>query len=136
MRIRDYIYYTLALAVVRVSPSCYADGTFTTNQVGNLFTGCYLRINKLIDTLTDKLSLGFEQRAAITNILTYKAVQISALYDRADYSETIRKSKIRKISQSAIFKIKAVLVPEQRIVFDEIPFASAYNNTLSLDLNT
>ncbi|KAB2649330.1 MAG: hypothetical protein DVB35_01785 [Verrucomicrobia bacterium] len=121
---------------MRVSPSCYADGTFTTNQVGNLFTGCYLRINKLIDTLTDKLSLGFEQRAAITNILTYKAVQISALYDRADYSETIRKSKIRKISQSAIVKIKAVLVPEQRIVFDEIPFASAYNNTLRLDLNT
>jgi hypothetical protein len=130
MRIRDYIYYTLALAVVKVYPDAYAKKVLPERQAWVLFSGCYVKINHLLDTLTDKLSLGFEQRAAINTILTHKAIQIASLYQRTDFTETIRKSKLRKISQSAVAKIKSVLMPEQSSAFDHIAYANSDNNTL------
>jgi len=44
MRIRDYIYYTLALAVVKVYPDAYAKKVLPERQAWVLFTVAMLKL--------------------------------------------------------------------------------------------
>ena len=99
MRLADYISFTLALAVTRIS--------------------CTSAIKRVMDELSNKLYLKIEQKIEIATIMRTKALHMSAICGHISLNESDIKSRMQDITYSSISKIKDVLLHDQKIIFED-----------------
>jgi len=117
MRLADYISFTLALSLSRISYTSFKSlDIYKSSPIRAL---CSSPISRVIELLSEKLYLRLDQKDEITCIMNHKALHLGALCGYVSLNESDKRSRIQEITNSALFKIKAVLLPEQRVIFDD-----------------
>jgi hypothetical protein len=117
-RLADSISFTLALAAAKVSTLRYY--AINVSSKVDADTLCLSAIQRVVEELTEKLALKSDQKSNISSIIISKAKHMSALGGFGALNELDRNSRMQEVISSALNQIKAILLKDQLVIFEQI----------------
>ncbi len=115
---RKVLFATLMLALLSIvpgaTPAQEAPAAPSDQQAQKQPPSPEQRVDRMLDRMTQNLSLSDEQREKIRPILLDQVQQMRALRDDTSLSPQDRRAKVRTIRRATRQKVDQILTPEQK----------------------